>query len=206
MKKITLLSTIILGATIFGATTQANAEEVSVNGQTGETPTTVTVKDASDVNGKDPLDPEDPNQTHLTLESVPAKYAFETAVSNKKYELNASLTDNNIVVFNDRSTRNWSVKASLAGNVIKRGEADSFEVTSFKVNDTEIAETAANGIVAKATITGDSTKDTQGNTGNISKPVTSVNIDFNDQTNTIKAGDTLSGTVTYQLYATMNVE
>lgn len=206
MKKVTLLSTIILGATIFGAATQANAEEVSVNGQTGSTPTTVTVKDA-DNNGKDPLDPTDKDQKHLTLESVPAEYKFETSLSNKSYTLESSLTkDNNIVVFNDRSTRNWSVKAAVTDNVIKRKNGDSFAVTSFKVNGDEIAGTAANGIVAKATITGDSTQDAQGNTGNISKPVNTVSISFGDLNNTIKTGDILSGSVTYQLYATMDAK
>ena len=206
MKKITLLSTIILGATIFGATTQANAEEVSVKDQTGSTPTTVTVKDADD-KGKDPLDPKDPNQTHLTLESVPAEYNFETAVSNKSYTLESSLTqDNNIVVFNDRTSRNWSVKAAVTDNVIKRTNGDSFVVDSFTVNGDEIATTGATGVVAKAKITGDTEQDKQGNTGNISNLVNKISIKFGDLNNTIKTGDELKGSVTYQLYATMDAQ
>ena len=203
MKKITLLSTLLVTAAILGASTQANAEKVEteVSGQKGSTRTTVTVKDQG--SETDPLDPEDPTQTHLTLESVPSNYNFDTTVSNKNYTIGAALTDQNIVVFNDRVKRNWSVKATLEDNQIKRG-SDVFPVSSFIVNEAQLVGTGVTGIVAQAK--DDATKNAQNNTGNISTPINELKIAFSDSKNVIKVKDTLEGKVTYQLYATMGAE
>lgn len=194
MKKVVLLSTIVLGAAI-GLGTQASADEV-VNSK-DSTPTQITIQDADD-NGEDPLDPKDPNQTHLTLESVPDAYNFESSVKNKNYKLDATLTDKNIEVFNDRTDHEWSVKALVTDNTIKLKSdiSKTFEVTSFIINDTEIAATGAKGIVAKA----EDKKTSENNTGKLVRAVDSISISFDDNDNVLKAGNVLEGSVTYQLY------
>lgn len=203
MKKITLVSTLALGIAFFGAASQAHADEVT--NQTGKfsTPTEITIKD-SDNGGKDPLDPTDPTQSHLTLESVPTAYNFTSAVTNKTYKLSTKLTDaNEVVVFNDRTDRDWSVKAAVTNNkVVRAADSKEYAVDSFTVNGTEIAATGATGIVAKAA----AEKTSANNTGNIPTAVTDIAIGFTDADNTLKTGDKLAGTVTYTLYNSINAK
>lgn len=203
MKKIVLLSSAVLGVFLVAGTTSAHADEV-VNSKGTKTDTSVTITDADTPNGTDPLDPTDPSQQHLLLKSVPTNYDFSTKVSDGSYEISSGTItggDTGVVVFNDLSTRVWSVKATVNGGTISRttqvsGTADNktFDVTSFKVNGTEVGATGATGIVAKNASTDES------NTGSISTPVTSISIGFNDADNSLKKGDKLTGQIDYVLY------
>ncbi|OQO64485.1 WxL domain-containing protein [Enterococcus faecium] len=193
MKKANLLglgfaSVILLNA---GVTT-VSAAETAVTGQEKSTATKVTIKD--DTEPVDPIDPEDPNQNHLTLEHVPTNYNFESVVSNKSYAISSgTIEENTIDVFNDRSARNWVVKASVKDDQLTKG-GSNYSVSNFKINGTTLA-TGAQTIVAQNpdnTITG--------NTGLIKTTVSSVSINFEDPNNTLKAGDELTGTIDYQLY------
>lgn len=203
MKSIKLLGLGIAGlALLYTAAPQASA--VVVANQQKDTPTQVEIEDATDPTNptKDPLDPNDPNQKHLTLDAVPDSYNFKGKLQNKDYSLNAQLTDKSINVFNDLTTRDWSVKANVVdGKLAKAGDASvTFDVTKFLVNTDELIATGATGIVAQAAT--DKTADN--NTGLIKTPVTSVTVGFTDVNNVLKVGDKLTGTIHYQLYNTVD--
>ncbi|QIL49712.1 hypothetical protein G7082_01810 [Vagococcus hydrophili] len=171
-------------------------------GQEKETKTQVTIQD--EVDPTDPLDPTDPDQKHLTLEKVPANYDFTSKLQNKNYALSAVLdSENTIEVFNDRVSREWSVKANVKGDEITVGEsANKLPITSFKINDIEIAKTGANGIVAKNA----EGMTAENNTGSLKTAVNKVNIDFSDASNVLKVNDKINGTIQYKLYNTATAE
>jgi hypothetical protein len=198
MKKTTILGTVLSGVVLATMGTSSVLAEVVV-GQEKETPTTVKIVDNTDPANPDvdPLVPTDPDQKMLTLESVPDAYSFESKLQNATYDLSATLTDKSIDVFNDRITREWSVKANVVGDKLTKDTTD-FTVASFKVNDAEVEATAADGIVAKAP----ETKDAATNTGVIKTPVTKVSIAFTDTAKVLKVGDTLNGNIHYQLFNT----
>lgn len=198
MKKTTILGTVLSGVVLATmGTSSVLAAEVKEQAQ--DTPTMVTIKDNTDPTDPDtdPLVPTDPNQKMLTLENVPDAYSFESKLQNATYDLSATLTDKSIDVFNDRITRNWSVKANVVGDKLTK-DTTEFTVASFKVNDVEVGATAADGIVAKAP----ETKDAATNTGVIKTPVTKVSIAFTDTAKVLKVGDTLNGNIHYQLFNT----
>lgn len=192
MKKVTLLSTIALGVAIIGGASQASAEVV-VNQAGKETETKVTITDGSGT-----WDPKDPTQTNLTLETVPTAYNFTTSIKNKDYNLTATLNDK-IDVQNDYSARVWSVKAEVDGSQLASGSS-AFDVSSFKVNDAELVGTGVTGVVSRSA----ATPDASNNTGIISKAVTSIGVNFSDPNNVLKAGDELTGTISYSLYNTVD--
>lgn len=192
MKKTTILGTVLSGVVLATMGTSSVLAEVVVE-QEKDTPTTVTIKDNTDPT--DPLDPTDPAQKMLTLESVPDAYSFESKLQNATYDLSATLTDQSIDVFNDRITREWSVKANVVGDKLTKDTTD-FTVASFKVNDAEVEATAEDGIVAKAP----KTKDAATNTGVIKTKVEDVSIKFTDTAKVLKVGDTLTGSIQYQLF------
>ncbi|MBO0432060.1 hypothetical protein DOK81_07750 [Enterococcus sp. DIV0660C] len=184
--------------TTIGATS-VHAQEVV--DQKGETPTEVVITDNDDPT--DPLDPTDPNQKMLTLEKVPAAYNFESKLQNATYNLTADLTDETIEVFNDRIDREWSVKANVANNKLTRSsDSKEFTVDSFQIDGTELAATGAEGIVAKA----EATKTAANNTGLIETTVNKVSIGFTDTDRALVAGDTLAGSIQYQLYNTADAK
>lgn len=190
------LSAMVL--TTIGATS-VHAQEVV--DQKGETPTEVVITDNDDPT--DPLDPTDPNQKMLTLEKVPAAYNFESKLQNVTYNLTADLTDETIEVFNDRIDREWSVKANVANNKLTRSsDSKEFTVDSFQIDGTELAATGAEGIVAKA----EATKTAANNTGLIETTVNKVSIGFTDTDRALVAGDTLAGSIQYQLYNTADAK
>lgn len=198
MKKTTILGTVLSGVVLATmGTSSVLAAEVKEQAQ--DTPTMVTIKDNTDPTDPDtdPLVPTDPNQKMLTLENVPDAYSFESKLQNATYDLSATLTDKSIDVFNDRITREWSVKANVVGDKLTK-DTTEFTVASFKVNDVEVGATAADGIVAKAP----ETKDAATNTGVIKTPVTKVSIAFTDTAKVLKVGDTLNGNIHYQLFNT----
>jgi hypothetical protein len=201
MKKTTILGTVLSGVVLatMGTSSVLAAEVV---GQTNDTPTTVTITDNTDPANPDvdPLDPTDPAQKLLTLEKVPDAYSFESTLQNDTYNLTSTLTDKSIDVFNDRSAREWSVKANVTDNKLTKG-TNEFTVDSFKVNDVEVGATAADGIVAKA-----GNKTAAENTGVIKTPVTEVSIAFTDTAKVLKVGDTLNGSIHYQLFNTPNAK
>lgn len=196
MKKVTMMSTIVLGfmsATV-GMTSVHGAEVIADGQQRKSTTTTVEIKDDKDT--PDPLNPTDPNQKHLTLESVPSEYKFTSKLTHKTYSIeDNAVSGKSIDVFNDRSDRDWSVKASIPTNHLTVGDKQ-FPVTSFKINDTEIVAQGETGVVSKV-----GTKD-ETNTGLIKKAVEKLAISFTDNDLQLKAGDTLSGKIEYKLYNT----
>lgn len=198
MKNIKLFGVVLFSTTVLGILTSgvlASAAEVS--GQTGETPATVIIKDSTD--DPDPLDPSDLAQTHLLLTAVPSSYNYESELKNNgTYSIKGTVTGDNqsISVFNDRSSREWSVKATVQNNHLTMGTS-TFDVSNLTINSTELVGTGVDGIVAK-----NSDTTTANNTGTINTPVTTTSIDFSDPGSVLKAGDTLSGIVNYQLYNT----
>lgn len=199
MKKINYvgLSLAVLG--VLGGLTGEVVSAAEVEDQTKETPTTVIIKDNDE--GVDPLDPTDPSQKLLNLTKVPTKYNFETTVKQSNYSIDGTVTDGEINVFNDRISREWSVKATVKDNKLSVN-SENLAVTSFAINEKELVGSGAAGIVAKA----ETNKTAENNTGTISTAVNKVSIGFSDPDSVIKTGDTLSGTISYQLYNTATAQ
>lgn len=199
MKKINYvgLSLAVLG--VLGGLTGEVVSAAEVVDQTKETPTTVIIKDNDE--GVDPLDPTDPSQKLLNLTKVPTKYNFETTVKQSNYSIDGTVTDGEINVFNDRISREWSVKATVKDNKLSVN-SENLDVTSFAINEKELVGSGAAGIVAKA----EANKTAENNTGTISTAVNKVSIGFSDPDSVIKTGDTLSGTISYQLYNTATAQ
>lgn len=201
--KNTKIVSMTLSAMVLATLGATSVQAQEVVDQKGETPTEVVITDNVDpTDPTDPLDPTDPNQKMLTLEKVPTAYNFESKLQNKTYNLTADLTDETIEVFNDRIDREWSVKANVLDNKLTRSDAKEFTVDSFQINGTEIAKTGADGIVAKA----EATKTAANNTGLIETAVASVSIGFTDTDSVLVAGDTLTGSIQYQLYNTADAK
>lgn len=198
--KNTKIVSMTLSAMVLATLGATSVQAQEVVDQKGETPTEVVITDNDDPT--DPLDPTDPNQKMLTLEKVPTAYNFESKLQNKTYNLTADLTDETIEVFNDRIDREWSVKANVLDNKLTRSDAKEFTVDSFQIDGTEIAATGADGIVAKA----EATKTAANNTGLIETAVASVSIGFTDTDSVLVAGDTLTGSIQYQLYNTADAK
>lgn len=198
---ISLLSTTVLANAFTYSADAAEPEEVA--DQKDETQTTIEIIDNDDGSGTDPLEPTDPNQKNLTLEHVPGNYDFETKLAMDEYSLDATLEDS-VDVFNDRVDRQWDVKAEVADNELslERDEAYKLEVSSFKINETELVGTSESGIVAEAA----ESKTKENNTGLIKTSVSDVSIKFTDHDNELIAGDILDGTINYQLYYTREAE
>lgn len=187
MKKMKLLGMLALGLlTVNVAASSVQAEEVTGQGKESDTKVKI-------------IDNTEPEDRVLVLKSVPSNYDFESTLQNGSYSLDATLTDQNIVVFNNQVNGEWSVKAAVEGNEIKKS-GTAFPVTSFKVNDTEIAAPGSNGIVAQASAQDDT------NVGDISTAVTKVSIGFNDSTNVLVPGDTLTGKINYKLFNTADAQ
>lgn len=193
MKKVTLLSTVVLGIAILGGASQASAEEVLNQSDKFDTETKVTITDGSGT-----WDPKDPTQTNLTLEAVPTNYSFTSSIKNKDYNLTATLSDK-IDVQNDYSARIWSVKAEVDGTQLTSGST-TFDVSSFTINGAELVGTGQTGVVFRS----EATPTAANNTGLLSKPVTAIGIKFADTNNVLKAGDELEGNISYSLYNTVD--
>ena len=199
MKKILLNSSLLVAVALLGGTgIMSSAEEVVQPEPAKSSKVNVDIKDAEDIDGedKDTLDPKDPTQTQLNLVHVPDSFNFESMLKNAEYTLTDKTVNDSIKVFNNRSKRVWSVKASVVGNEIKRDEDTKFSVTSFKIGDVELA---SGGIVAK-------NKAPEENTGTIETKVSEATITFADKEGKLKAGDKLTGTIAYQLFNTASAE
>lgn len=149
------------------------------------------------------IDSPDPDPAVLKLVHVPEQYQFETKVQpNGAYSLNGGVVkqDNKITVFNDKSTQDWSVKASIDDTKLSTESGKTATVTGFKINGQDLMGENANQIVHKS----EATKTVDNNTGNLSKEVTNdgLSVTFNNEKEDLKAGDTLTGTVHYQLFNT----
>jgi len=185
-------------AAILLPTLSQSVSAAEVVGQTKETPTIITIKDNDDGSGTDPLDPTDPTQKNLTLEKVPTNYDFETKLQGETVEASTTL-DETIEIFNDRIDREWSVKATVVSdalNLTKNGS--KLTVNEFKINNVDLVGTGATGIVAQAA----ENKTAENNTGLVKTSVKNLSIKFTDKNRELKSGDTLEGTINYQLYNT----
>lgn len=192
MKQIVLLSLLALGLMVTVGANQANATEITDTTE-HKSNTAITIIDG---NG----DPENPTSEDLRLDQVPTGYNFSTVVNKANYEINSGTIDGaaTIDVFNNYQKRDWSVKATVKDNAIKRSETESYSVTSFKVNDVELIGTGATGIVAK-------NKDQSAeNTGTVSIPINKISISFQDNKNSLKVGNDLTGEIDYVIYNTAN--
>lgn len=187
--KIITLSAVTILATIAVAL-PAHADEITNSKKA--TPTEVQITDATD-----PENPENPGQSHLVLNKVPSAYKFTSAVSNGKYSITDGQIDDGVIeVFNDRTNREWSVKASVAENKLSLN-TNTFAVSSFTVNEKEIVGTGATGVVFKST-------DTDGIAGTKTEAVDKISISFTDPNGVLKDGDKINGVINYQLFNTVS--
>lgn len=186
MKKRTLLGLGMISLFSLMIVKENAAQAAEIDGQSKSSPTTVTITDG-----------DDPSKAILKLEKVPEAYNFKTTASDKDYQIDGSLTGQSIDVFNNTSATTWAVKAVVTGG-IKLNDTTTFDVSSFKINDTQLVGTGEPAIVASSP----TPATVENNTGLISTPVTKASIGFTDANNVIKAGNTLTGTITYNLYNT----
>ncbi len=192
--KIITLSAVTILATIAVAL-PAHADEITNSKK--ETPTEVQITDATDPEDPLPGGEVDPNQSHLVLNKVPSAYKFTSTVSNEKYSITDGQIDDGVIeVFNDRTNRQWSVKASVAENKLSLN-TNTFAVSSFTVNKKEIVGTGATGVVFNSA-------DTDGIAGTKTEAVDKISISFTDPNGVLKPGDKINGVINYQLFNTVS--
>ena len=177
---------------LFGVLAAPSVHAYAVKDQAKDTQTQVEI-----------IDSPDSDVANLTLIHVPEKYKFETKLqANGEYILKGGVVekDANITVFNDKSTQAWSVKASIEKNTLSTESGKNANVTHFKINGQDLMGEDANQIVDKS----EGTKTSDNNTGNLSKEVTNegLSVSFTNKKGDLKAGDTLTGKVHYQLFNT----
>ncbi|MFS0953673.1 hypothetical protein ACFC37_03035 [Enterococcus durans] len=153
------------------------------------------------------IDSPDPDPAVLKLIHVPEQYQFETKIqSNGEYSLTGGVVkkENKITVFNDKSTQDWSVKASIDDTKLTTATGKIATVIGFKINGQSLMGQNTNQIVHKS----EANKTIQNNTGNISKEVKNdgLSVEFNNEKHDLKAGDVLTGKVHYQLFNTPNAK
>ncbi|MBO0467259.1 BspA family leucine-rich repeat surface protein [Enterococcus plantarum] len=153
---------------------------------------------------EDPLNPTDPNQANLVLKSVPTAYTFKSKLFYSSYKVDGTVsTDNQVVVYNNRMERNWSVKASIVGDELTLKNGTSIiPVNSFTINSSNILDPQTKGIVAESP----TDKTISNNVGDVQTDVSNVSIGFTDTDNQLKVGSELQGTIRYQLYNTASAE
>ena len=147
------------------------------------------------------IDSPDLDVANLELIHVPKLYKFKTKLqANGAYSLDVGVVekDANITVFNDKSSQAWSVKASIEKNTLSTKSGKNATVTHFKINGQDLMGEDANQIVDKS----EGNKTIDNNTGNLSKEVTNegLSVVFTNEKGDLKAGDTLTGKVLYQLF------
>ncbi|MDT2559250.1 hypothetical protein P7D19_10780 [Lactococcus petauri] len=194
--KISTIGLTTAAVALFGVLAAPSVHAATVNDQAKDTQTQVEIIDSpiSDV-------------ANLELIHVPEHYNFETKLKARgEYILTGKEVtgDANITVFNDKSTQDWSVKASIEDTLstLSTGSAKTATVTDFKINEQDLMGQKANQIVHKS----EGTKDK--NTGNLSKEVTKggLSVSFINGKGDLKAGDILTGKVHYQLFNTPNAQ
>ena len=205
MKKITLLSLVVLSAAVIGAS-EANATPMPTQ---KETPTTIKFTEDQD-NPDKPTDPE-ATEDNLSLTSVPTGYSFTSKmISTGQYDLTSTLNSdandngNKIIVFNQYKNQEWAVRASVVNNKLEDSNNANviYDVTEFNVKAlsgtvVNILETGSN-VVAKSA----ATKTLENNQGYVKTQIESVGIKFNDPNKTLKNNSELKGSINYTLYST----
>lgn len=175
---------------LFGVLAAPSVHADAVKDQAKDTQTEVKIIDSPD---SDPA--------NLTLIHVPEKYKFGTKLkASGEYILEGDVVeDANITVFNDKSTQNWLVKASIE-DTLSTESGKTATVTSFKINKKDLMGESADQIVHKS----EGTKTNDNNTGNLSKEVKNgeLSVSFTNKKGDLKAGDILKGKVHYQLFNT----
>lgn len=149
------------------------------------------------------IDSPAPDPAILKLVHVPEQYNFETQLqATGEYTLLGGVVekDSKITVFNNKSTQDWSVKASINNTTLRTESGKTATVTNFKINGQDLMGENANQIVSKSAII----KTVDNNTGYLSKEVTNngLSVSFNNEKGDLKVGDTLTGQVHYQLFDT----
>lgn len=109
-----------------------------------------------------------------------------------------------MAVFNDLIEQAWSVKATVVGNIVTADNTanTTFDVDTFKIGETLVRGTGADGIIFKS----EGTPTAQNNTGELSKALSSAEISFTDKDNVLKVGNNLQGKISYQLYNTVDAK
>ena len=190
--KISTIGLTTAAVALFGVLASPSVHADDVNDQAKETETQVKI-----------INSPDSDVANLILIHVPEKYQFKTKLqANGAYILEGGVveTDANITVFNDKSTQHWLVKASIEKNTLSTTSEKTATVTNFKINGQDLMGENANQIVHKS----EGTKTSDNNTGNLSKEVTNggLSVSFTNKKGDLKAGDTLTGKVHYQLFNT----
>ncbi|EPN9410128.1 hypothetical protein ACT454_002660 [Enterococcus faecium] len=194
--KISTIGLTTAAVALFGVLAAPSVHADAVNDQVNDTQTQVKIIDSPD---SDPA--------NLELIHVPEQYNFETKLqASGAYSLKGGVVekDANITVFNDKSTQDWSVKASIEDNKLSTETGKTATVTNFKINGQDLMGENAKQIVYKS----EGTKSIDNNTGNLSKPVTNegLSVSFTNEKGDLKAGDILTGKVHYQLFNTPDAE
>ncbi len=190
--KISTIGLTTAAVALFGVLAAPSVHADAVKDQAKDTQTQVEI-----------IDSPDSDVANLTLIHVPEKYKFETKLqASGEYILKGGVVekDANITVFNDKSTQDWSVKASIEESTLSTESGKTATVTNFKINEQDLMGENANQIVHKS----EGTKTIDNNTGNLSKEVTNegLSVSFTKEKGDLKAGDTLTGKVHYQLFNT----
>ena len=190
--KLSTISLTTAAVALLGVLAAPAAHAAEVPGEAKDTQTQVKI-----------IDSPDPDPAVLKLMHVPEQYNFETKLqASGEYSLNGGIVekDANITVFNDKSTQDWSVKATIEDTTLSTESGKTATVTNFKINGQDLMGENANQIVHKS----EATKTIDNNTGNLSKEVTNdgLSVSFNNEKGDLKAGDTLTGKVHYQLFNT----
>lgn len=195
--KISTIGLTTAAVALFGVLAAPSVHAEDVKDQAKDTTTQVTIIDS-------------PDAANLQLRHVPEQYNFETKLqANGLYTLTGGVVekDANITVFNDKSTQDWSVKASIENLTLSTESGKTAAVTNFKINGQDLMGEHANQIVHKS----EGTKNSDNNTGNLSKEVKNDGLDglsvsFTNGNGDLKAGDILTGKVHYQLFNTPNAQ
>lgn len=190
--KLSTIGLITVAVALLGVLAAPAVHAAEVPGEAKDTQTQVKI-----------IDSPDPDPAVLKLMHVPEQYKFETKLqASGAYSLNGGVVekDANITVFNDKSTQDWSVKATIEDTTLSTESGKTATVTNFKINGQDLMGENANQIVHKS----EATKTIDNNTGNLSKEVTNdgLSVSFNNEKGDLKAGDTLTGKVHYQLFNT----
>lgn len=190
--KISTIGLTTAAVALFGVLAAPSVHADAVKDQAKDTQTKVKI-----------IDSPDSDVANLELIHVPGLYYFETKLqASGGYILKGDVDkkDANITVFNDKSTQDWSVKASIEEYTLSTESGKIATVTNFKINGQDLMGQNAKQIVHKS----ERNKTIDNNTGNLSKEVTNegLSVSFTNEKGDLKAGDTLTGKVHYQLFNT----
>lgn len=217
MKSTKILSFVLMATSLLATATPAFAAETPHKvGDSKDTNATVKIIGKT-VTPEKPLKPDDkdkdkpkPDQiANLKFIEAPQSFYFETSVSDDGYKLTADKTkkygDKNAIpegakyqVFSDAKGAHYNVKSVIDPQLTEKATATKkVDVTSFKINDKEIA---SEGVVM------DHTTNDFDDSGYATMPVENIAIEFKaaDENNKIKMNEEYTGAIHNTLYNVYN--